>query len=139
LQDLFYFSQSGVIPYRIHEDKLQILLITSIKKKRWVIPKGFVEFRLTAFESAKKEAYEEAGVIGTGEDLEIGSYEIQKETGRIEVRVFPLLVTKLLEVYPEIDLRKRKWFDYDEAVGKVDNPRIARMLHILKEKVFLLN
>ncbi len=135
MQDLFYFSQSGVIPYRIHNDKLQILLITSVKKKRWIIPKGFVELRLTAFESAKKEAFEEAGIIGTGEELELGAYEIQKQTGKIEVRVFPLLVTKVLEEYPEVNLRQRKWFDYDDALGIVDNPLIAKMFHILKEKV----
>jgi 8-oxo-dGTP pyrophosphatase MutT (NUDIX family) len=136
LQDLFYFSQSGVIPYRIHDERLQILLITSVKKKRWIIPKGFVELRLTAFESAKKEAYEEAGIIGTGEDFELGSYEIQKQTGRIEVRVFPLLVTKLLDIYPDVNVRQRKWYNYEDAIGIVDNPLMAKLFHTLKEKVF---
>ncbi|MDP2302051.1 MAG: NUDIX hydrolase [Ignavibacteria bacterium] len=136
MQDLFYFSQSGVIPYRIHDERLQILLITSVKKKRWIIPKGFVELRLTAFESAKKEAYEEAGIIGTGEDFELGSYEIQKQTGRIEVRVFPLLVTKLLDIYPDVNVRQRKWYNYEDAIGIVDNPLMAKLFHTLKEKVF---
>ena len=57
------FSQSAVIPYRISKKGLEILLITSLKKKNWIVPKGYIEFNLTPFESAKKEAYEEAGVL----------------------------------------------------------------------------
>ena len=42
-QDISYIEQSGVIPYRIQEGKIEILLITSLKKKRWIIPKGIIE------------------------------------------------------------------------------------------------
>ena len=58
------FSQSAVIPYRLSKNGLEILLITSLKRKHWIVPKGYIEFNLTPFESAKKEAYEEAGVLG---------------------------------------------------------------------------
>ena len=51
-----------MIPYRIKgKKKVEVLLITSVKRKRWIIPKGYVEFNLSPFESAKKEAFEEAG------------------------------------------------------------------------------
>ncbi len=70
----FDFTQSAIIPYSIKDGELQILLITSIRKKKWIIPKGFIEFNLSAFESAKKEAFEEAGVIGTNETIELGIF-----------------------------------------------------------------
>jgi 8-oxo-dGTP pyrophosphatase MutT (NUDIX family) len=60
-----YFDQSGVIPYRKKEWKVEVLLVTSIKKKKWIIPKGFIEYNMSPFQSAKKEAFEEAGVRGS--------------------------------------------------------------------------
>ncbi|MBX2976224.1 MAG: NUDIX hydrolase [Ignavibacteriaceae bacterium] len=135
--DLYYFSQSGVIPYRIINKKLEILLITSTRKKKWIIPKGFVEFRLSALESAIKEAYEEAGVVGEGDIPELGYYEIQKDIGRIEVKVYPMKVLTILDSYPEENLRRRKWFDFEDAIEKVNNPLIAKLLNELKERLIL--
>lgn len=34
------FQQSGVIPYRINNDKIEVLLISIRKRQRWAIPKG---------------------------------------------------------------------------------------------------
>ena len=55
-----FFKQSGVIP--VLDNRL--VLITSRKSERWIIPKGYVEKGLSPSESAAKEAYEEAGLIG---------------------------------------------------------------------------
>ena len=74
----FNFNQSGVIPYRVNNGVLEILLITTVKKKKWIIPKGYVEFNLSPFESAKKEAFEEAGIIGSNETYELGTIELKK-------------------------------------------------------------
>ena len=32
-------EQSGVIPYRIEDGQIEVMLITSSASKRWVIPK----------------------------------------------------------------------------------------------------
>ena len=68
------FRQSGVIPYRFKQGVLEILLITSQHRKRWVIPKGVIEPDLTAVESAIQEAWEEAGLTGRASEQTIGSY-----------------------------------------------------------------
>ena len=34
------FQQSGVIPYRINDGKVEVLLITTRSRQGWVIPKG---------------------------------------------------------------------------------------------------
>jgi 8-oxo-dGTP pyrophosphatase MutT (NUDIX family) len=53
-----------VIPYRIRDGKIEVMLITSSTRKRWIIPKGMIEPDMTPQDSAAKEAWEEAGIIG---------------------------------------------------------------------------
>ena len=131
----FNFNQSGVIPYRKNNQRLEILLITSIKKEKWIVPKGYIEFNLTAFESAKKEAYEEAGVIGANETIELGYFENQKSIGVCHTKIFALEVTKILDNYPEKNIRKRKWFDVKEAADTVSIPEITKMILSLETKI----
>lgn len=132
------FNKSCVIPYRVTQGILEILLITSIRKKKWIFPKGFIEFNFSAFESAKKEAYEEAGVIGENETVELGSFELQKKEGKSIIKVFSMEVTEELKDYPEKNLRKRKWFDSKEAVEKIELPELKLFISKLKEKVKII-
>ena len=131
----FNFNQSGVIPYRKNESGIEVLLITSRKKKRWIIPKGFIEFNLTAFESAKKEAYEEAGIIGANETIELGFFENKKSIGICHTKIFALEVIKELENFPEKEERKRKWFNLKEASETVTIPEISKMILSLNSKL----
>jgi 8-oxo-dGTP pyrophosphatase MutT (NUDIX family) len=131
----FHFDQSAVIPYRKKDGELQILLITSIRKKRWIIPKGFIEFNLSAFESAKKEAYEEAGIIGANETIELGNFKIDKYGGDVLIKVYSMEVVEEHEDYSEKNLRKRKWFSLDEAIKKIETPEIANMIRKLETKL----
>ena len=41
------YRQSAVVPYRAGADGLELLLITSRKGTRWVLPKGVVEPGMT--------------------------------------------------------------------------------------------
>ena len=130
------FHQSGVIPYRIKgKKKIEVLLITSVKRKRWIIPKGYVEFNLSAFESAKKEAFEEAGLLGSNETFQLGEFIIQKSYGKCFLKIFSMEVIKELDDYPEKFKRNRKWFGLDEALEKIAVPEIAEMMLFLKKKI----
>lgn len=131
----FNFNQSGVIPYRIKAGHVEILLITSVKKKRWVIPKGYIEFNLSPFESAKKEAFEEAGIIGENETIELGNFENKKSIGICHTKVFAVKVAKILDEYPEKNFRKRKWFNLKEAAEAVRIPQISQMILSLDKKI----
>ncbi len=131
----FDFTQSAIIPYRIEEGKLEILLITSIRKKKWIIPKGFIEFNLSAFESAKKEAFEEAGVIGTNETIELGSFTIKKYGGRTNIVVYSMEVEKFKDDYPEKNLRKRKWYSVEEAIETISIPEVIKMIETLAVEI----
>jgi len=131
----FNFNQSGVIPYRRKDNQLEVLLITSMKKKKWIVPKGFVEFNLSGFESAKKEALEEAGVIGANETVELGYYNSEKNIGLTHVKIYSMEVIKVLDEYPEKNSRKRKWFTIKEAAQTVSKQELAQMILSLEEKL----
>lgn len=132
---IFNFDQSAVVPFRKIEGAIQILLITSIRKKKWIVPKGYVEFNLHPFESAKKEAYEEAGITGTNETIELGFYKKEKSTGVISVRVYSMEVLKILEDFPEKKLRKRKWYSLEDAIITVGIPEVSEMIKSLPNKI----
>ena len=131
----FNFHQSGVIPYRRKNGELQVLLITSMKRKKWILPKGYIEFNLSPFESAKKEAYEEAGVIGTNETIEVGSFRIKRSIGVCDIKVYSMEVIEVLDDYPDKELRKRKWFSVKDAADNISIPEVSGMILSLNEKV----
>lgn len=131
----FNFNQSGVIPYRKKSGELQILLITSIKRKKWILPKGYIEFNLSPFESAKKEAYEEAGVIGANETVELGSFMMNRSIGHCNIKIFSMEVIEVLDEYPEKNVRKRKWFPVKEAAESISIPQTSSMILSLDEKI----
>jgi len=122
------FQQSGVIPYRIHQGSLEILLITSRKSKRWVIPKGLIELHMNAAESAMNEAWEEAGIRGQVSETAIGTYEYKKWGGTCHVEVFGLHVETLLQDWPEDSIRQRQWFSVTKAAERVREADLKQMI-----------
>ena len=76
-------TQYGVLPYRVDgEGGVQILLITSKERGRWVVPKGNPIPFLLNYESAAREAFEEAGVEGRISTVPIGSFRYEKGAAR---------------------------------------------------------
>ncbi len=123
----YYYKQSAVIPYRYTNDKLEILLITSRKRKRWIIPKGIIEPNLTPQESALKEAIEEAGVKGKVYKELYGSYEFLKWGNTCEVKVYLMKVDKELDKWME-DFRERKWVSIARADELIDQPELNKLV-----------
>lgn len=105
------FKQSGVIP--VLEDRL--VLITARKSDRWIIPKGYVEKGLSPADSAAKEAYEEAGLIGRVRYKEIGEYRYRKFGKQFSVKVFPFFIENMLDEWEEMHLRERRVVSPGEA------------------------
>ena len=107
--------KSAIIPYRVVDDRLEILLITVSFGNKWVIPKGNVEAPLKPHISATKEAFEEAGVLGRPHPISVGAYTDGSDSGPIP--------TFLLEVDVELDekdwrekhKRGRLWIDADDC------------------------
>jgi 8-oxo-dGTP pyrophosphatase MutT (NUDIX family) len=123
-----HFDQSGVIPYRRKDGKLEVLLVTSIKKKNWIVPKGFIEYHMSPFQSAKKEAFEEAGVRGSDSTRILGSYTVKKKGSELKTKIYSMRVTRVYKDYPEKNLRKRKWFSVNDAAKKVEIDELAKII-----------
>jgi 8-oxo-dGTP pyrophosphatase MutT (NUDIX family) len=112
---------------------LEVLLITSLNTKRWIVPKGWVEPEMSPAENAAREAFEEAGVTGRVSPRPIGSYHYLKEKkdgGGIpcSVEVFALEVTKQLDDWPEKQTRQLDWVPVDQAVARVAEPGLRQIL-----------
>lgn len=126
----YYYNQSAVIPYRYNLNLSEILMITSRKKKRWVIPKGIIEPGLSPPDSAAKEALEEAGVEGLVSDSAIGSYQYDKWGGTCSVQVYVMHVEKVLKDWPE-SYRDREWVSLEIATERVTEQKLKEILQEL--------
>jgi 8-oxo-dGTP pyrophosphatase MutT (NUDIX family) len=120
--------QSAVIPYRKTDDGLKVLLITSSRRKRWIVPKGLVEPHLTEAESALQEAFEEAGIQGDISAAPIGSYTYSKWGGTCVVAVFLLEVRTVLPAWPEAAVRQRRWMPVAAAADAVEEPDLRALI-----------
>ena len=126
-----HFDQSGIIPYRKKNGKVEVMLVTSIRRRKWIIPKGFIEYHLSPFQSAKKEAFEEAGIRGGNGTRILGSYTVKKRGSELLTKVYSMKVTRVFKDYPEKNLRKRKWFTISEAAKKVEIDELAKVIRKL--------
>ena len=124
----WFYQQSAVVPYREGTDGIEILLITTKKRKRWIIPKGVIDPGFDAPESASREAYEEAGIRGTVESPPLTEYRYDKWGGTCNVTVFIMRVTDELGEWPEAAFRNRGWFNLDQARKMVDKPELKGVL-----------
>lgn len=129
-------QQFGALPYRIAESgELQVLLITSRRSHRWLIPKGNPIKGLKAHEVAAREAFEEAGVRGKARKKSLGKFHYDRlladgAEDRAEVVVFPLQVTDQLQDWPERAERTRRWLSPIAASHLVEIGSLKRLLLI---------
>ena len=122
-----FYQQSAVVPFSRRKGKIQFLLITSRKKKRWVIPKGVRELELSFAESAAKEALEEAGVEGRVAARALGVYEYEKWGGTCNVKVFAMQVETVHATWAE-SYRDREWTSPKQAASRVEEPALRKLL-----------
>ena len=116
-----------------HGSAVEVLLITSLNSKRWILPKGWPEPELGPAENAAREAFEEAGVTGKISAKPVGRYHYLKERkdgGGIpcSVDVFTLEVTKQLDDWPEKNSRELAWLPLDQAAARVTEPSLRQLL-----------
>ena len=126
-----WIRQAAALPVR----KGRVCLINSRNRKRWVIPKGWIDPGQTAGESALQEAWEEAGLVGALDQEPIGSYVYEKDGQKYHVIVFVMRVTGVEQDWPERDFRERSWvspegfFERIEDEGLIELARLTVMQH----------
>jgi 8-oxo-dGTP pyrophosphatase MutT (NUDIX family) len=109
-----FYEQSGAVPYFIRDHIIHYVLITSSGGK-WIFPKGVKEPDMNPWDSALKEAEEEAGVRGTIFSQEISSYTYKKWGGVCKVRMYLLTVTAILDSWEEDFMRERRICIFEQA------------------------
>lgn len=129
-------KQVAALPMRVSDDgRLEVLLLTSRSTGRFVLPKGWPEKGLKDHKAAAREASEEAGVAGKLGTEPIGSFQYWKRLDNafvpIQVRVYPLVVETVLEMWKEMDQRSRAWLTPNDAAVLVDEPELVSLLNAL--------
>ena len=127
------YTQSAALCYRVKADGPQILLVTSRRAGRWIIPKGWLINGLNPHQTAAREAWEEAGVSGLCGTESLGRFAYvknrpNKPSALCVVDVFPLYVQHLAAQFPEVAERRRKWFSPKKAAQRVASADLASLL-----------
>lgn len=134
---LHYAKQSGVIPYRIQQGKIEVLLITSSRGKRWVIPKGWIKPFKSAADSAAEEAWEETGILGSVLTPAIGSYNRQVLGWPCQVEVFLMQVETELDDWQEADIRTRQWLSVPKTIKRIKPQKLKQLLKTLEKRIIV--
>ena len=137
LQDIGFLPpptlQVAAICHRQGANGLEVLLITSLGTKQWIIPKGWPKKKISSRATALEEAYEEAGVRGKVSQAPIGQYNYEKLTKKglaLECRasVYEIAVSDMANDFPERGRRKLQWHAPHAAAALVTNPELSALL-----------
>lgn len=129
--------QAGVIPYRVVDGRVQVLLVTSRGAGRWIIPKGNVAAGSTALEAAEEEAFEEAGIKGVVDSaFPLGTYTYGKRLGSGDVRpavveVYLLRALRQMKKWREKGQRMLEWVSIEQALARHGEPGLEPLLYRL--------
>ena len=129
--------QYAALPYRLSgKSRTEVMLVTSRETHRWIIPKGWPQKDKAPHDSAAREAFEEAGVVGAVGKRSVGSFPYQKrlKNGVVtvcEVHVFPLRVTRQSKQWPEKEQREVKWLSAKDAAETVKEPMLSEIIRRL--------
>ena len=130
--------QCAAVPVIGSGPNMRVVLITTRRSRRWVVPKGWIEPGEAPHRSAAREAFEEAGLAGEADPEQIGAYAYakRKQDGALlpcEVLVFRYRVTQLLQEWPEQHQRARRLFTPQAAAALVMEPELSRLLRSLAQ------
>ena len=134
--------QVGALCFQIiPNENPKVLLITSRRSQRWIIPKGWPIKGLKSYKVAEQEAFEEAGASGTAFDFCLGSYSYIKKLDqgllKYNIYVYPLKVENLISDYDEAHERSRKWVNISNATELLSEPELKDILKNFKPKLLL--
>lgn len=131
------FVQAAALCLRDGRKGPEVLMVSSLTTKRWILPKGWPMPDRSLAEAALQEAWEEAGVRGSVNESSVGSFSYRKlvKDGipvTCRCHVFRVAVSELAEDWPEKDRRKREWVPVRDAIKRVEEPELKQFLRSLR-------
>ena len=129
--DVADIEQAGAICIRrVRKSRPEILLVGSRRNGRWGLPKGHIETHERSKETAEREAFEEAGVLGSAEAEPFGSFCYFKDSSirRYRVTVHLLQLHTMAKDFPEKMTRKARWFPLEKAMREASQPGLRALL-----------
>jgi len=132
-------TQYAALPVRVSDRRgIEVLLITSRRAGRWIIPKGWPKRGLSPHATAAAEAFEEAGVVGLVEPRSIGSFTYVKSVSRGDassccVDVFVMQVTEQLAEWPERQQRRQLWCSPARAIRLVEPKELGDLIRLFAQ------
>ena len=142
---------SGTLPIMQNGN---ILLVSSRRKEKFVLPKGGWETDETIEQSALRETFEEAGIWGilgapfdpviyqssrshqqSTNDQKHGSLGKTLEYSKVKLVIYPLFVKEIKDQWPE-SFRKRKVFTAEEAMSELaERPEFQAAVNTLHKHI----
>lgn len=125
--------QVAALCYRVGDNGVEILLVTSRGRGHWILPKGWPKKRISSAQTALEEAFEEAGIQGRVLEAPIGKYHYTKssKSGALlncVATVYEVVFSEMAKDFPEKGDRKVKWFSREDAAAAVSSPELAKIL-----------
>ena len=126
---------AGVVPLSV--DKTKVLVIQSSRRNTWVLPKGGWETdEKTAQEAARREAWEEAGIVCTIQ-RDLGKIPEMRPLGQLSAsapkalyQFYEVSVEREAAQWPEQHKRGRQWMTYVQAkVALAARPELLEALN----------
>ena len=125
----------GVIPFQIIDGNITVLMVTSIRTQRWILPKGNLKSNESHKKGCLREAFEEAGIDGKilkDFPMTMVMPDKAEANGEMPVVFYPMLVKNQAETWPEQDRRQRKWMGLDAALAEIPSKDVLNVLHHFK-------
>lgn len=131
-------TRYAALPFRRSRGRWEVLLITTRRSGRWIVPKGRAKKGCTPARTAKIEAFEEAGVAGAVARKAIGSFEMKSRFASSRARpnqisVFPLAVRQQHESWKEEGDRLRRWMTIKQAIRTVHPEGLGDLLRAFEQ------
>ena len=130
------FVQAAALCLRKGVSGTEVLLVSSLNTKRWIVPKGWPMEGRSLAEAAAQEAWEEAGVRGTLYPKAEGDFAYRKMVKdgipvSCRCQAYRIDVEELADDWPEQGRRKRQWFSPKAAAKRVEEPELKALLRKL--------
>ena len=127
----------GAIPFNITENQCLLMLITSRTRERLIFPKGNKDKKESRKKTCKREAFEEAGIIGkVFKRFPITQRISKSQNGKLDhvcVTYYPMFVLKQFDEWPESSKRQRHWATLEDAQKVTDREDFLKVIQIFTD------